>query len=172
MPPALRFANVGVDPATGRAVDLEVTNNTLYQPWNSANNGLASGGRIGQINLEATHQGEDPDRPRYVDLVFSFVDSATSAPVMLSRFEWSVLDFDTGLEGNGAECVSVQGYSSVQLAVESEVVEANDSVDASATAFCASQAGTNGEHGHLTARSCVMHDTSSDSAPVIRCCHR
>ena len=79
VPPALRFANVGVDPATGRAVDLEVTNNTLYQPWNSTNNGLASGGRIGQINLEATHQGEDPDRPRYVDLVFSFVDSATIA---------------------------------------------------------------------------------------------
>ena len=150
VPPVLRFANVGLDPATGRTVDLEVSNSSMYQPWNTAVNGLASGGRVGQINLEATHQGEDPDTPRYVDLVFSFVDSASSAPVVLNRFEWSVLDFDQGLEGNGAECVSVQGYSSVQLAVESEVVEANDPVDPSATAFCASQTGTNGEQPATT----------------------
>ena len=55
-----------------------------------------------------------------------------------------MLDFDQGLNGNAAECVSVQDFASVQLGVESEVVEAPDPVDERVTAFCASQHGTNG----------------------------
>ena len=136
---------MGTDPATGRTVDLEVTNSTPYSPWNLASNGLADGGMIGQVNLEATHQGEDPANPRFVDLNFSFIDTTTDAPVLLSRFDLSVLDFDEGRNGNGAECVSVQGYSSLQLSAGSEVVTSSDPVDPSATAFCASQYGTNGE---------------------------
>ena len=144
LPAYLRFSNVGTDPATGRTVDLEVTNTSLYQAWNVERNGLADGGKLGQVNLEATHQGEEPETPRYVDLKFSFVDALTDSPVVLSRFAWSVLDFDTGNNGNGAECVSVQGYSSVLFAAESTVLEARDPYDVAATAFCGSEFGTNG----------------------------
>ena len=43
------------------------------------------------------------------------------------------------------EVVTEEAEEEEVAAVESEVVEANDPVDPSATAFCASQTGTNGE---------------------------
>eukprot|EP00966_Prymnesium_polylepis_P316144 7304706-Prymnesium_polylepis.1 len=138
-PQVLRYHNVGADPATGRLVDLEVQNKSLYVPWNSAKTGFAEGGNIAQINLAASRF-----ETRHVDLEFHFVDSETSAPVVLERFTISLFDFDQGSLGSN-DCVGLRGYSSVQLSAETQIVAAPDPSEPGNSAYCGSQLGHEGQ---------------------------
>eukprot|EP00966_Prymnesium_polylepis_P278135 6426749-Prymnesium_polylepis.1 len=58
LPPTLRLGPIGTDPATGRSLDVVISNSTAYRPWKTSKNGLTSSGLMGQINLETPHEGE------------------------------------------------------------------------------------------------------------------
>lgn len=82
----MRFTNVF--PYSSRAVDLVVTADDDYVPYNDAKNGLI--GKTGNINLAAKNSTQ---------LTFTFVDSASNVKVQVERFFFSLMGIDMTLKG-------------------------------------------------------------------------
>ena len=90
-----------------RTVDLRITNESEYRAWDASMNGI--NGAFGVVNLLGPRA---PGRPRFwrqsvtfVDLRFTFVDSASGADIVLPRTYISFFDLDTAPTGAARECV-------------------------------------------------------------------
>ena len=117
--PTLRFGGVGINPATGRQVDLEMANTSAYAVWNPSRNGLL--GQMARINVRAPQYEEEGSIEEVaVNLDLNFIDSADGTPVVLGRFHLTVFDLDTGNQV-APECVSTRGFDTAHFAPETEV---------------------------------------------------
>ena len=105
-PPVMRLGGVGT--FAGELIDLVVTNTSAYHPHKTQYNGLKS--YFGQINLSDVAP---------VGLRFTFVDSVSSEPVQLGKFQLSFFDFDMvdASINSGRECLTIADseWSSYQM---------------------------------------------------------
>eukprot|EP00966_Prymnesium_polylepis_P018688 430429-Prymnesium_polylepis.1 len=130
--PSVLFRNVGIDSATNRSFDIEISNLTAYTPAKASKNGLNE--RFAQINLKVPldvdhpfpHDGDYPPFT-HTELLFEFQDTLTSQPVTLARFPLTFFDFDEGAEQdtapgrpNGRECISLYEFDQFFLADDTE----------------------------------------------------
>ena len=117
--PSILYSNIATDTITGLSVDLQVSNISSYNPVNTGNNGLA--GLFGQINLYAPQEADGA--PNEVTLAFTFLDTASGAPITLGRVRMALFDFDEGSYGNGRECISILNARRIQLSGSTELQE-------------------------------------------------
>jgi len=114
----MRFEGVGT--TDGRPYDLVVEATSTYTPGNSSENGYECGqpsagntpGNSGQPSagcVNGRFVGISVAAGTSVDLVFSFQDAATQAPVTIPRFLFSVHDIDQ-LASSAREHVYISGY--------------------------------------------------------------
>ena len=161
--------SVGVDPATGREIDLVVRNASAYVPWDASRNRVAGG--VGVINVAAPRTPASSHNFTFVSLVFSMMETISGKPAVLDRFRMSFLDIDEQLS---SECISFPLYASVQLPPSSQLVQRADPLDNNFTAYCSSQYGDGHDNptsaGHLTefqrARGVVLTLTNTSAFTV------
>ena len=111
----------------------------LVRRYTTSNGGATNGlnGKFGQINVAGGSQTQ---------LLFSFVDSETLAPVSLPTVRFSFLDLDNA--NDGQECIAAGGFSHVSMGSAVVAlsgvteVEGTPSTLPNATVFCATQRGS------------------------------
>ena len=140
-PLTLRFANVGINPATGRSVDLEIANKS------SAHIGLKKFKHIGlnaamlaQINVQGPQSRIEHINSTYVDLALNFIDTELSTPVVLDIIQLTFLDFD-GSGDRATECMGTRDFDSVYLAPNTELVAREDLSDGGFHELCSTTIG-------------------------------
>ena len=110
-PPTVFYRNAGRS-ATGRAIDIVLSNTTAYNPRNSLQNVIGSSGHFAQVNLDASS---------YVELLFSFVYSDNGEPAQLNRFVFTLFDIDEGIAGAGRETLTVSDYEAYLLTSPADI---------------------------------------------------
>eukprot|EP00966_Prymnesium_polylepis_P190058 4404517-Prymnesium_polylepis.1 len=143
-PPTLRLGNIGTNTITGQTIDLILSNNSNYMAWKTSKNGLTDDGLMGAINLESPHSGVTGTDFNMLDLNFDFVDSVTSAPVVLSRLHSEAPPFKPepeGSSGNGKECITTRGYDEMRISNTTQISIGTDPLDTSFDAFCSTEQG-------------------------------
>ena len=130
---SLRFAGVGTK-ANGRAIDLEIVTLSSYASYRNLQNKQRE--KFGQVNLLGSMT-----TTASVELQYTFLDEVSSQPETLDAFQFTLYDFDFGVDGNGVECVSIAGYDQYYLTSSTEVTVSADTAGTGAMLFCATTRG-------------------------------
>ena len=106
-PQVVRIGGVGTL-ADGTVIDLQISNVTSYDTFNSIHNGVKhrTNGSFGSVNLRAAQSSSVP--ASFVQLQFAFVAATDSSPLTLGRTYVTFYDFDNSKNGI-RECMQARG---------------------------------------------------------------
>ena len=141
-PQNIYYQYLGVDPATGDPIDMQVDNETEYRAWNVNWNGIKQQrvsdveGFFGVTNLLGPRAPEqtaqwDPSFT-FVQLQYSFIRRSTGEPYVIDKSYFTFYDFDTGaprFDGSRTQVEIMQAGPSVTeqfLAPQSEIEQYPD----------------------------------------------
>ena len=137
-PHSIRIDNVGF--SRGREpLSLEVVALNEYKANNIGLNRDLTRANFGNINMKAPGSGDGVDA-FYLDLSFCLLNERTSQPVEMGTFQMTFFDFDEGTDGNGAECLTLGGFSQYTLGSDQSELVVTEMADGR-TRFCSSKYG-------------------------------
>jgi hypothetical protein len=114
VPESMRIDHVGFSRG-GESLSLEIVTLSEYKPRTVDLNHLTEA-KFGNINMAApAGQSATLDDVNYLDLSFCLLNEQTDQPHEMGTFQMTFFDFDQGFEGNGAECLTLGGFSQYTL---------------------------------------------------------